>query len=488
VNSKRLISIARWLGAALCLAGIVAFYTLVVRVNQTTVALTLLLLILFVAARWGLRYAIVTSLAATACYNFFFLPPIGRFTVSDPQNLLALFVFLVTSVVASRLSNRIREESQQARARQAELEVLYSLSRALLQTDEFTRLTNSIPSAIALATGANSVLFYLLDGDRIYRSGADWPAQPSAAQLHELSQAPNISSSSAERHESIVPLRTGVRPRGVLILRGVALSSQTLEALGGLVSISLDRARAVEEVTRAEAAKESEWLRGVMLDSITHDLRTPLTSIKASVSTLLAVPLPADASHELLTVIDEESDRLNQLVAHAVEMAQLDAQQVNMSIAPHPLAPIIQSAIDSLTANPARLADHEVTVLLAPNLPLVCADPAWIEKLLANLLENAAKYSATGQPIFISAERRANAVACSVADRGVGIDPLEQSLIFEKFYRSRNRTPTTSGTGMGLAICRAIAEAHGGAIAVTSQPGHGSVFTFTLPTPSNLSS
>ena len=482
MNSKRLISIARWLGAALCLAGIVAFYTLVVRVNQTTVALTLLLLILFVAARWGLRYAIVTSIAATACYNFFFLPPIGRFTVSDPQNLLALFVFLVTSVVASRLSNRIREESQQARARQVELEILYSLSRALLQTDELTRLTNSIPSAIALATGANSVLFYLLDGDKIYRAGADWPSQPTAAQLHNLSQAPSISASSAERHESIVPLRTGVRPRGVIILRGLTLSTQTLEALGGLVSISIDRAHAIEVVTRAEAAKESEWLRGLMLDSITHDLRTPLTAIKASVSTLLTSQLAPDVSHELLTVIDEESDRLNQLVAHAVEMAQLDAQQVNMSIAPHPLGPIIQ---ESIAENTARLADHKVTVQLAPTLPLVCADPIWIDKLLGNLLENAAKYSAVGQPIFVSAEPRANFVAVSVADRGEGIDPMEQSLIFEKFYRSRNRTTTTSGTGMGLAICRAIAEAHGGSIAVTSQPGHGSVFTFTLPSSLN---
>jgi two-component system sensor histidine kinase KdpD len=477
VDSKRHIAIARWFASALCLAGIVAFYRLAVRVNPTTIALTLLVLILFLAANWGLRYAIVTSIAATACYNFFFLPPIGTFTVADPQNVVALIVFLITSVFASRLSDRIRSESTQVRARQAELEVLYSLSRNLLQTDELTRLTNSIPSSVALAAGANSVLFYLLQGDKIYLAGAGWPAQPSTPELHQLSQAPGISFS-AERQEAIVPLRTGVQPRGVLILRGVRLSNQTLEALGGLVSISLVRAHAIEEVTRTEAAKESEWLRDLMLDSITHDLRTPISSIKAAVSTLLTSVLPPHSTQELLTLIDEESGLLNQLVAQAVEMAQLDTQEINMSFSPQEVKPMIDAAIK---ANAARLAGREVTVRLAPGLPKVDADPAWIEKLLGYLLENATRYSGAGQPIFLSAELRGSFLACSVADRGIGIDPAEQSLIFEKFYRSRKRGTLTTGTGMGLAICRAIAEAHGGAIGVTSQPGHGSVFTFTLP-------
>ncbi|MES2390524.1 MAG: DUF4118 domain-containing protein, partial [Acidobacteriota bacterium] len=188
-------------------------------VNQTTVALTLLLFILFLAARWGLRYAIVMSLAATAFYNFFFLPPYNTFTVSDPQNLLALVVFLITSVVASRLSDRIRMESRDAQARQAELEVLYRLSRALLQTDELVQLTNSIPSAVEMATGAQSVVFYLSESDSVYRSGTGSPTALDTAQLQDLSNsaAPSYSPASLE---AIVPLRTGVRPRGVLILHG----------------------------------------------------------------------------------------------------------------------------------------------------------------------------------------------------------------------------------------------------------------------------
>jgi two-component system sensor histidine kinase KdpD len=441
------------------------------------VALTLLLVVLFVASSWGLRFAVITSLAAAACYNFFFIPPIHSFTVADPQNLLALVVFLITSVYASRVSDRIRAESRHARARQGELEVLYRLSRALLQADELVQLTNSIPASVVTATGAPTVIFYLLDGGRVYRAGADWPTPLDANELRNYANQTEITTID-DGMVSIIPFRTGVRPRGVLMLRDVRLSTQTLEAMGGLVSISLDRARAAEEVTRAEAAKESERLRGLMLDSITHELRTPLTSIKASVSTLLASQLSPELTHDLLTVIDEESDRLNRLVAEAVEMAQLDTQEVKMDFSPQSLAQLVAEAMEG---DAAVLAGHEVTVKIPPTLPKVNADPVWMKKVLANLLENAAKYSAAGTPIFIVAEARGDMVACSVADRGAGIEPLEQGLIFDKFYRSRNRAANTYGTGMGLAICRAIMEAHNGTISVTSQLGQGSVFTFTLP-------
>ena len=477
VNSKRLISCARWFGSALGLAGIVSVYAWVVHGNATTVALTMLLFIVFLATRLGLRYAIVTSLAATGCYNFFFLPPLHTFVVADPQNFLALIVFLISSVVASRMSERIKDESREAHLRRSELEVLYSLSRGLLQTDELAVLTNSVPAAVALACGAKSALFYLLDGDRVYLYGADWPSQLGTAELQGLAHASAISVI-AENQQAAIPLRTGVRPRGVLLLRGVQLSVQTLEALGGLVSVALDRARAVEEVSRAEAAQENERLRTLMLDSITHELRTPLTSIKGSVSTLLSSTLTPELSRELLTIIDEESDRLNRLVAQSVEMAQLDTLEVSMTFSPQDLREMVEAAVQS---NSLVLTSHPVHIQIPQNFPEVEADEAWMPKLIGNLLENAAKYSAEGQPIFVSAEVLDEKVLCSIADRGAGIDPVEQSLIFDKFYRSRERAANTSGTGMGLSICRAIAEAHHGSITVTSQPGHGSVFTFSLP-------
>jgi two-component system sensor histidine kinase KdpD len=466
------------------LAGIVALYRWRLHVNTTTAALTLLLLILFLAAKWGLRYAVATSVAAAVCYNYFFLPPVGTFTINDPENWLGLFAFLTVSVVGSRLAERAREEAEDARERQRELEVLYGLSRELLQTESVASLLNALSPAILLVTRANAVVLYLLDGDRRYMAG-----DPSAVTLDDIAMrqlsltlpgAGTVTDTVTVTHfgerEARIPLRVGVKPRGLLLIKGVALSNDTLEAIGGLVSVAIDRDKALEDVTRGEAAKESERLRSLMIDSITHELRTPLTAIKAAATTLRhPQALAEEAKTELLTVIDEESDRLNRLVSEAVEMAQLDTQEVHMTFAPVSVQEMVDRAIE---ASSSVLEERPVTVTL-PKLPAVMADADFIAKVLSNLLENASKYSPAGSPIFVSAERRGEMVQVSVADRGMGVDLSEQGLIFERFYRAQGRQ--TSGTGMGLAISRAIIEAHHGVLSVTSQLGEGSVFSFTLP-------
>ena len=458
------------------LSGIVAVYHLWLHVSQTTVALTLLLLVLFLAAKWGLRYAVATSIVATFGYNYYFLPPIGTLTINDPQNWLGLFSFLAVSVVGSRLSERAREEADDARVRQRELEVLYGLSRELLQTENVASLLNAISPAIVLVTRADAIMLFLLDGDRRYMAGDRSAIQMDDIGLRQLAQtlpAPDVVGAQAR-----VPLRVGVRPRGLLLISGVSLSTETLEAIGGLISVSIDRAQALEEVSRGEAAKESERLRSLMIDSITHELRTPLTAIKAAASTLLLPKVLApELQHELLTVIDEESDRLNRLVSEAVEMAQLETQEVHMTFVPTSVEEMVKQAMEGCSS---LLEAREVKVNVRA-LPAVMADPDFITKVLANLIENATKYSAAGTPIFISAERRGENVTVSVADRGMGIDLSEQGLIFERFYRASVPGQRTSGTGMGLAISRAIIEAHHGTLSVTSQLGEGSVFSFTLP-------
>ena len=466
------------------LTGIVAVYHLWLHVNPTTVALTLLLLVLFLAARWGLRYAVATSIAATLAYNFYFLPPIGTFTIGDPQNWLGIFVFLTVAVVGSRLSERAREEAEDARRRQRELEVLYGLSRQLLQAENVASLLNAISPAIMLVTRADSIVLYLLDGDRRYMAGETSSIQMDDIGLRQLAQTlPNAETVGLQAR---IPLRVGVRPRGLLLIdglsRGVRLSADTLEAIGGLISVSIDRAQALEDVTRGEAAKESERLRSLMIDSITHELRTPLTAIKAAASTLLLPKalghaLDGEEQRELLTVIDEESDRLNQLVSEAVEMAQLDTREVHMTFAPTAVGAMVEHAL----ANCSSLLDSREVKVNLPPLPLVMADADFIAKVLTNLLENAAKYSPAGSPISVSAERKEGMVSVSVADRGMGIDLSEQSLIFERFYRASVPSQQTWGTGMGLAISRAIIDAHHGTLSVTSQLGEGSVFSFTLP-------
>jgi two-component system sensor histidine kinase KdpD len=475
MNSRRTIAITRWSLAFIALAGIVLVYHRWLHVNPTTVALTLLLFILLLAAEWGLRYAVVVSVMATALYNFYFLPPIGTFTITDPQNWLALFAFLVTAIVASRLSERARDEASDARARQREVEALFRLSRELLEAESVSSLVTSIPAAVASITGATSTLLYLLEGERLYQAGTARVSEIELPHLHQLTSS--LSGVTQDGDELQIPIHTGVRPKGLLILRGTVLSQVTAEAIGGLISISIDRSQAVESIARNEAARESERLRTLILDSITHELRTPLTSIKGAATALLNGQIKPEEGHELLTIIDEESDRLNRLVSEAVEMAQLDAQQVQMHFGPVDLRTVIEAARESYSWIEEQ---HELRIDVPDNLH-VRADGAMIEKVVSNLLENAAKYSKPGSPITISAEEANDKVSLSIADQGAGIEPSEQALIFERFYRGRSQALGTSGTGMGLAISRAIVDAHVGSIGVTSQPGRGSVFTLTMP-------
>ena len=220
-------------------------------------------------------------------------------------------------------------------------------------------------------------------------------------------------------------------------------------------------------------------MRSILLDSITHEFRTPLTGIKASATTLLSNPaLDESQRHELLEVINEESDRLNRLIGEAAEMAQLDANQVELNLAPHRVQEAVEAAIEK---SKQVLGQHPIEIQLPADLAPARMDIGRIEEVIVQLLENAAKYSPPDAPIHIAGEVRGRMLMTSVADRGPGIDDFEQSLIFDKFYRGRGQRLQVQGTGMGLAIAKAIVEAHGGHIGVTSQLGHGSVFYFNLP-------
>lgn len=477
MNSRRFAEITRWSIAFGVLAVIVVLYHRWIVVNPTTVALTLLLYILVLAAQWGLRHAVVISLAATACYNFYFLPPIGTFVISDPENWLALLAFLATSVIGSRLAQKARDEAEEARVRQREIEVLFTLSRELLQTENVAALVHALPEVINSSARAEAVVLYLLEGDRLYQSGLNLISGVEIPHFRQLALTLSGPETSAGE-ETLIPLRAGVRPRGLLMVRGVRLSPESFQAIGDLVSIALDRAQALEDVAKSEATKESERLRTLILDSITHELRTPLTSIKGAASTLLTVETMADEDRrELLTIVDEESDRLNRLVSQAVEMAQIEAQEIHMNFSPISIAEVVEHA---RTGCGSVESTHALSVNLPP-LSKVMADTEMVGKVLCNLLENAAKYSKPNSSIVVSAEERDGFVLTSVADRGIGIDSTEQALIFDRLYRSRAQGGGTPGTGMGLAISRAIVESHAGTLTVTSQLDHGSVFTFSLP-------
>jgi two-component system sensor histidine kinase KdpD len=462
------------------------------------------------AGNWGLRYAVGASIAATLLFNYFFLPPIGTLTIADTRNWVALFAFLGTAIYASHLANRIREESDEANARRRESEMLYRLGRQLLQPESVAQLFNFIPSSVANAFNSPAVTLYIADGDRIYLSDPKYISSPKVAwnsqdqprpmpppvplrRPHPRRDHPRPARSHAAAHlppaRRRLPHRHPPAHRRPSQRRAAARSHIALARDHGSPQrpgLHVHRARrALENSARSEAAKETERLRTALLDSVTHELRTPLTSIKASITALLSQPaLDEPSRKELLTVIDEESDRLNHLIEQAVEMAQLDANKVQLELKPVSVANLVDDAVDQTRA--ASLA-RDPRLALPARCPASLADAAWIEKVLLNLLANAKSTRPAAQPAHLRLRRPPGRDARHLGRRprrrhrpaGAGHD-LRQVLPRPVLPRA-SPAPARHGTGMGLAIARAIVTAHGGTIGVTSQLGHGSVFTFTLP-------
>jgi len=459
------------------IAGISFFYRHLLHVNQTTVALSFLLAILAVSAVWGMAVSVFMSLAAVIAFNYFFLPPVGTLTIADPQNWVALFAFLVTSIMGSQLSSRIRSEADEAHQRRREVERLYQFSRKLLGEGNVIQLMNAIPNYIVESFEAGAAELFLPQKEKYYRSGFG------AAHLDEVKTKTAFLNDEvtidAQRGEYFLPIRLGVRAIGSLGISGPQLSRQSVDAISSLVAIAIERARAVEQLGQTEAAREGERLKSALLDSITHDFRTPLTSMKASVSSLLTSEhADAQQTHELLTIIDEECDRLNRLVEEAGEMAKLEAGEFALDLAATSIEEVIQTALAHCKTS---LAGRPVDVRVNANLPLVRADAVRTKEALVQLIDNANHYSPKDQPITITAELTGDTVTTSVADRGPGIDDFEQTMIFDKFYRGKDQRYLVRGTGMGLPIAKALISAQQGSISVTSQLGHGSVFSFTLP-------
>jgi len=449
-----------------------------IRVNPTTVGFTFLLAILVIAANWGLHYAVVMAIVATLAYNYFFLPPVLRFTIADPQNWVALAAFLITAILASKLAERARLEAWESNQRRQEVERLYAFSQQLLVAENVFALLNSIPTYIVDSFGVAGAAVFLENKQKTYFS--DLSVQ-SALPVEELRTVCGRGEPMRDRKRGLclMPLRMGVRSIGCLGVTGCHLSRETLEAIGSLIAIAIERAGTMEKLSKTEAARESDRLRSLLLDSVTHEFRTPLTAIKASAETLMSeAKLEKPELKELLTVINEESDRLNRLIGEAAEVAQLDARQVELRFELHH----IREAVDlALQQTKHALEQHPVEVSIPDTLPKVRMDLERIAEVLTQLIDNAAKYAPPNTPVHIAADLHNGQLVTSVADHGPGIDDLEQSMIFEKFYRGRDQRLSIQGTGMGLAIAKAIVELHGGTIGVTSQVGRGSVFHFSIP-------
>lgn len=446
-------------------------------VKTTTVVLTYLLAVLCASAVWGLGVSVFMSVIAALCLDYFFLPPVGRFNINDPQDWVALISFLITAVIGSELSARARRQAREANERRLELNRLYDFSQQLLSSGNPLELVEEIPAQIVRVFSAASAALYLSDKQTIYRAGS------SEKQIEEARLAAAVARRECETELesgiSFCPVRLGANVLGSFAVSGASLSRGTLEAIATLIASSIERARAIDLLTRSEAARESGRLKSVLLDAIAHDFKTPLTSIKAAATSLLEdLVFNKRQRGELLVVIDEECDRINRVIGQAIEMARLDAGEVKLQPAPHRVSELVDAALKDCEALQQLRPIH--TELSRAETRIHC-DLFWVRKVFDHLIQNANLYSSPGAPITIRSEETDRYVQFHVADSGPGIPQEEISQIFDKFYRGKGQRHRVAGTGMGLVVAKAIVEAHGGTIGVRSQVGKGSVFTFSLP-------
>ncbi|HXX44031.1 MAG TPA: DUF4118 domain-containing protein [Candidatus Acidoferrales bacterium] len=445
--------------------------------NVTTVGFTYLLAILVAAAVSGFGTSISMSVAAALVYDYYFIPPVDQWNITDPQNWVALLAFVITAVVGSALSYSTRRQTQLARRQRGEAEQLYHLSQRLLSAGDPLALCNAIPQDIVEAFGVRAAALLLADDQMVfYSAGGSHLFEPAELKASLAEKDVRVDERS---NGAYVPLRLGIKLVGSLGLSNTSLSWETLEALGPLVTIAIERARAIEQVGKIEGLRESEKLRSALLDAITHEFRTPLTAMKVSVTGMLSdLNFDRDQCRDLLAMIDEGCDRIDQLVGEVSQMSQIESGNVQLKLEAHSVGELIDSALAECRA---FLGPRHVERRTANEGVVVRADLGWGTKILMHLIMNANLYATPDTPIVIRTETGKGLVFFHVVDQGPGIELAEIPRIFEKFYRGKEHRCRVQGTGMGLPIAKAIAEAHGGTLTAASIMGKGSTFTFSLP-------
>jgi len=470
------VKVVRILGALGIVGGITLFYYRAFSVNNVTVALSFLLAVLAIATSWGLIEALVASVAGMLCFNFFFLPPIGALTIADPQNWVALFAFVVTAVIASHLSAKARMQALESTHRQHEMERLYTLSRNLLLLEVNGRMAQGITNLIAQVFELPGLAFYDRASDRVHRAGPqDIPVE--GGKLRDTALQGTVYHD-ATTNTTAIPISLGGQPIGSLGFQDPQVSETALHAIANLTAITLERAHAQDVATRAEAARQSEELKSTMLDALAHEFKTPLTPIKAAVTSMLSDSDMNPTRQELLRIVDEETDRLNSMLTEAIQMSRIEAGQLQLHRSPQALSKIVQTQLGRLGES---LEGRKVTVEVPENLPRVSVDPEFTGIVIWQLLSNALRYTPPGSPLTLRASAGEKEVIVSIEDCGPGISEQEQRKVFDKFFRCKDQRERIPGTGMGLTIAREIVRAHHGRIWVESEPGKGARFSFSVP-------
>ena len=486
------------------LAGAVAAVTLATGIGMaiahqlpsSSVSLVYLLFVVLAAIMLGTKTGVATAFFAFLAYNFFFIPPIYTFVITDPQELFALIVFFAVALLTGSLSGRMREVADWSRRRATALLALNEFAGLLTGARTQAAILEALASQVA-ATVQGSAAVLIANGDVL-------------AVSHTL--PPGVKLTSADLQAANRALRSGIdvpaaaagwpgptyefRPlqtaRGVIAVVGFtpangqrAIAQQDEAALQTILrhaAIAIDRIQFEAQGAAARDDAEREHIRSALLASLSHDLRTPLASILGAVTSLrqLGDDMPSETRTDLLLAIEEETGRLSQFVVNLLDLTRLETEALDLQRDWLDVADVAQVA----TGRARQLfGGREIVLSTQADVPLVRGDAMLFEHVLINLLDNAVKYSAAGTSIWLSVTMGPRSVLLSVTDQGHGIAPEHIEAVFEKFYRARAGDRDTQGTGLGLTICKRVVEQMGGTIRAESPVDgrHGTRISITLP-------
>ena len=467
------------------------------RLGIENVDLVFLTAVVGIAVRYGLWPSLFASIVASLCYNFFFLPPVYTFTITDPTNVAAFFFFTAIAVLVSNVAARVRTLAVTAMARARTTESLYAFSRKLSGAGTLDDVLWATAYQAASLLKVRVVLLLPEDGSITVKAGyppedildeADLAAAKWAWEHNRAAGRGSDTLPGAKR--LFLPMRTG---RGAIGVVGIDSDKpgplltpdqrRLLDALADQAALAIERVHLVEDLDQTKRRTEADRLRSALLTSISHDLKTPLAAILGAASTLkgFAGELDGQGKVELLATIIEESERLNRFIANLLDMTKLESGPIKPNAALHDIGEIVGSVLER-----ARkiLVHHRVEVDIAKDLPMLSVDPVLFEQVLFNILDNAAKYASPGTTVLIQSWQDGADVKLQVVDEGSGIPPEEIDRIFDKFHRAEKQDQVRAGTGLGLAISRGFIEAMGGSITcVNRSDRQGAVFTVTLPIP-----
>jgi two-component system sensor histidine kinase KdpD len=486
--------------SVIALASVVATTAAAVWISRTLhpsdVSLLFLLPVLVSAVMSGLWPALFASVLSALSYNFFLLPPYYEFTIADPGNILAFFILCVVALITSNLASRGQAQAQVANERAKATEELYAFSRKLAAIDEVDDLLWTTGFQVASMLGVRVVLLLPQGESLTVRAG-----YPPEDQIDDQDMA--AARWSWEQHRPagrgsdtlpgakwlFLPLHTERTRVGVIgILRDSPGEILTVDqrrlfhALANQAAVALDRIRLAQEIEAARLVAETERLRSALLTSISHDLRTPLASIIGAVTSLRSYGVAYDeaARLELMTTIQEEAERLNRFVGNLLDMTRIESGALSPKLEAVDLTDVVGTVLRRLSK---LLGGHRIDVRIPPEFPLLRSDFLLLEQVLANLLDNAAKYSPLGSSIQIEARAQGDTASIRITDEGEGIPVEALSRIFDKFYRVQAGDRQRAGTGLGLAICRGFVEAMNGTITAANRSDRpGAQFAVTLST------